>query len=35
LRHKANVKRQNISVQNARTKATAIEIRQVRPGQGI
>ena len=35
LRHKANVKRQNIAVQNARTKATAIEIRQVRPGQGI
>ena len=35
LRHKANVKRQNITVQNARTKATAIEIRQVRPGQGI
>jgi hypothetical protein len=30
-----NVKRQNISAQNARTPATAIEIRQVRPGQGI
>jgi NADH-quinone oxidoreductase subunit J len=35
LRHKANVRRQNISAQNARTPATAIEIRQVRPGQGI
>jgi len=35
LRHKVNVKRQSIAVQNARTKAAAIEIRQVRPGQGI
>jgi len=35
LRHKPNVKRQNISDQVARTKETAIEIRQVRPGQGI
>ena len=35
LRHKPNVKRQNISDQIARTKKTAIEIRQVRPGQGI
>jgi len=35
LRHKPNVRRQNISDQVARTKATAIEIRQVRPGQGI
>jgi NADH-quinone oxidoreductase subunit J len=35
LRHKPNVKRQRISDQVARTKATAIEIRQVRPGQGI
>jgi NADH-quinone oxidoreductase subunit J len=35
LRHKPNVKRQNVAEQNARTKATAIEIRQVRPGQGI
>jgi NADH-quinone oxidoreductase subunit J len=35
LRHKTKVRRQNISVQNARTPATAIEIRQVRPGQGI
>lgn len=35
LRHKPNVKRQNVSDQVARTKATAIEIRQVRPGQGL
>jgi NADH-quinone oxidoreductase subunit J len=35
LRHKTNVRRQNIPAQNARTPATAIEIRQVRPGQGI
>jgi NADH-quinone oxidoreductase subunit J len=35
LRHKPNVKRQNIADQVARTKATAIDIRQVRPGQGI
>jgi NADH-quinone oxidoreductase subunit J len=35
LRHKPNVKRQNIADQVARTKATAIEIRRVQPGQGI
>jgi NADH-quinone oxidoreductase subunit J len=35
LRHKPNVRRQNIAEQVARTKATAMEIRQVRPGQGI
>src|SRR6266853_1457828 len=35
LRHKPNVKRQNIADQVARTKATAIKIRRVRPGQGI
>jgi NADH-quinone oxidoreductase subunit J len=35
LRHKPNVKRQNIADQVARTKETAIEIRQVRPGQGL
>jgi NADH-quinone oxidoreductase subunit J len=35
LRHKPNVKRQNISEQVARTKVTSIEIRQVRPGQGL
>ena len=35
LRHKTDVKRQNIAEQVARTKATAIEIRKVRPGQGL
>jgi NADH-quinone oxidoreductase subunit J len=35
LRHKPNVKRQNIAEQNARTKQSAIEIRNVRPGEGI
>ena len=35
LRHKPNVKRQNISAQIARSPATSIEIRQVRPGQGL
>jgi len=35
LRHKPGVKRQNIAEQIARTKQTAIEIRKVRPGQGI
>ena len=35
LRHKVGVKRQDIGAQVARTKATAIEIRQVRPGQGL
>jgi NADH-quinone oxidoreductase subunit J len=35
LRHKEGVKRQNIAAQNARGPATAIEIRNPRPGQGI
>ena len=35
LRHKPNVKRQNVSAQVARTKATAIEIVKVRSGQGL
>ena len=35
LRHKPNVKRQNISQQVARSKATAIEIVKVKPGQGV
>ncbi|MCT8998358.1 NADH-quinone oxidoreductase subunit J [Chelativorans intermedius] len=35
LRHKANVKRQNIAAQVARTPATAIEIRKVETGEGI
>ena len=35
LRHKPNVKRQNIADQVARNKASAIEIVKVRPGQGL
>lgn len=35
LRHKANVKRQNISAQVARTKATAITMVKVGAGQGL
>jgi NADH-quinone oxidoreductase subunit J len=35
LRHKEGVKRQNISDQIARTKATGMEIRKVKSGQGI
>ncbi|HXW70780.1 MAG TPA: NADH-quinone oxidoreductase subunit J [Methylocella sp.] len=35
LRHKTGVKRQNIAVQNARTPATAVELRRVAPKQGI
>jgi NADH-quinone oxidoreductase subunit J len=35
LRHKPNVKRQNIADQVARTRDTAIEIVKVRPGQGL
>jgi NADH-quinone oxidoreductase subunit J len=35
LRHRPSVKRQNISDQVARTKETAMEVRQVRSGQGI
>jgi NADH-quinone oxidoreductase subunit J len=35
LRHRPNVKRQNIAEQNARTVKTAIDIRHVRPGEGI
>ena len=35
LRHKPNVKRQNISDQVARTKATAMDVRQVKSGQGL
>ncbi|MCC2096407.1 MAG: NADH-quinone oxidoreductase subunit J [Tepidamorphaceae bacterium] len=35
LRHKAGVKRQDISVQVARTPATAIEVRKVESGKGI
>ena len=35
LRHKEGVKRQNIAEQVARTPETAIEVRKVKPGQGI
>ena len=35
LRHKPNVKRQNVAAQVGRTRETAMEVRQVRPGQGI
>jgi NADH-quinone oxidoreductase subunit J len=35
LQHKTNVKRQSISAQNARTKAAAIEVVQVKSGQGL
>ena len=34
LRHKVSVRRQSIAQQVARTRASAIEVRQVRPGQG-
>jgi NADH-quinone oxidoreductase subunit J len=35
LRHKANVKRQDINVQNARTPELAMRVRKVAPGQGL
>ena len=35
LRHKVNVKRQNVAEQVGRTREASIEIRHVRPGQGI
>ena len=35
LQHREKVKRQNIGEQVARNKATAIELKQVRPGQGV
>jgi NADH-quinone oxidoreductase subunit J len=35
LRHKPNVKRQDINVQVARTPATAIEIKKVKSGKGL
>ncbi len=35
LRHKEGVKRQDIANQVARRPASAIEVRKVRPGQGI
>jgi NADH-quinone oxidoreductase subunit J len=35
LRHKPNVKRQDIAAQVGRTRASSVELRKVRPGQGI
>jgi NADH-quinone oxidoreductase subunit J len=35
LRHKVSVKRQDINVQNARTPAIAMSVRQVASGQGL
>ncbi len=35
LRHRPHVKRQNIADQVARTPATSIEIKDVKPGQGL
>ena len=35
LRHKANIKRQDINVQNARTPEMAMAMRKVAPGQGL
>jgi len=35
LRHKEGVKRQSVPAQNARTRATAIEVRKVAPRKGI
>ena len=35
LRHKQGVKRQSIAAQNARTPATAIEIRKIESGRGL
>lgn len=35
LRHRASVRRQSISAQVARTRATAIEVKHVEPGRGL
>jgi NADH-quinone oxidoreductase subunit J len=35
LRHRENIKRQDINQQVARTPETAIEVVKVKPGQGI
>ncbi len=35
LRHKPNVKRQNIGVQVGRRVADAVEVVKVKPGQGL
>jgi NADH-quinone oxidoreductase subunit J len=35
LRHKVNIKRQDINVQNARTPEFAMSVRKVAPGQAL
>ncbi|MFL5106179.1 MAG: NADH-quinone oxidoreductase subunit J, partial [Xanthobacteraceae bacterium] len=35
LRHKVKVKRQDINVQNERTRDMAMSVRKVAPGQGL
>ena len=35
LRHRTNIKRQDISAQVARTPETAVKVVKVKPGQGI
>jgi NADH-quinone oxidoreductase subunit J len=35
LHHRPNVKRQNVSSQNARTRDTAIDVVKVKPGEGL
>jgi NADH-quinone oxidoreductase subunit J len=35
LRHKLNIKRQNVSQQVARTPTTAVKVVKVKPGQGV
>jgi NADH-quinone oxidoreductase subunit J len=35
LRHKSGVRRQNVMAQNARSRKTAIEVKQVTSGQGV
>jgi NADH-quinone oxidoreductase subunit J len=35
VRHKANVKRQDINIQNARTPEIAMSVRKVPSGQGL
>ena len=35
LHHKPNVRRQDIGAQVARTRASAIELVKVKPGQGL
>jgi NADH-quinone oxidoreductase subunit J len=35
LRHRTNIKRQDVSKQVARTPATAVEVVKVKPGQGV